>query len=735
MFRSSFSETGLAIGQGDKNLPYIYGLSDFWAYMFEESDKTNLLMEGTSQVCSDTYSHFLQLTSTLSLENIQITSGYQLKLVLISEADFVANSNNVYNLTDTIVDTRYIADRPFLPKVLLEKEVHYSFINNGTQVQLSAPIASFGFPVRMTSDGVNQYAMWFVDAELDEQFISDYYAKLIGVSPEASTENFKNFVFGLFYLYTNGPTVALMRKGLNIALGIPLARGVETILQISRYLDTSQYIVVTDQNSYIIPYGLTATRVNGTPLVVGDVVQPLDELAQWVQVTDYVNSGKWWINLMIPQTIMPNLPNGVTDRHAIAGSALDTVMMTWLKSHTFLVNVNNINFENIQFFEKLSTLITKAKPTYTYPIYIWSVPLTEVIKLTDVMTIGWNINKCDPLATAIDRFNRNAVNPVYRGCPQFIRSNVPTLVSDTMGDNADLNGLPGVVDGGTFSKFINPQGQYRSLQSAEIGWIHGIMCRSSDNFRKTRGTIAFTRGVTNNTDGVPVRVFQQPSDYNRIIPLYITTQADLVAKFATIPALVPTAWTFTLFKTSSSYGPIDSTAVNASLTKNYFTLLQTTFSTMFFPITSTWLGDFMPKNGYQTYAPLVGDLVSGDYLLFIRIMDQGIGVYWVTSNQTVNAPPYFPITNADPVHLEMNAAPIMHGLGPLGSPYYLLRGASNSLAFTKRMSVNSFCINSRMSTSYTLPITYQDTFNPLTTINRNGVPLNHRRDLTYANLS
>ena len=77
-------------------------------------------------------------------------------------------------------------------------------------------------------------------------------------------QTFKNYISGLYYVYSGGPTLDLIKKGLNLALGIPICRGNETVLDIRNYLETDQYIIITDQNQYVIPYGLT-------PLVnVGD---------------------------------------------------------------------------------------------------------------------------------------------------------------------------------------------------------------------------------------------------------------------------------------------------------------------------------------------------------------------------------------------------------------------------------------------------------------------------------
>jgi hypothetical protein len=403
MIRTNFTPDGLDIGKGDRNLTYIYGLSDFWSFIYEDKEKINLLLEANSQKLSDIYSKFLQLSSTISLSDIVTSTGQQLKLVLIKESEAVVGEVNTYTLTETITGARLIANRPLLPTVYLENDIHYRIKEDGSSIQFYQSLASIGFPNRTLSDGTREYALWFVDAKIDEQFLYDYYGKLIGVSPEVSTENFKNFLYGLYFLYSNGPNLDLVRKGLNLTLGIPLARETETVLDIRKYLDTDQYLVTTDLNSYLIPYGLTPT------VAEGDTVEATDELAQWIEVKDYVNDNGWWINLHIPEKLIPYIPSGETDRYATAGSYADYLMENFLKYHTFLVNVKTIDFKNLQSFEQLSSIINEVKPSYTTPIYIWTVPTTkETIHFgDDELHFTANFTPADMLTRPAEKMVRN----------------------------------------------------------------------------------------------------------------------------------------------------------------------------------------------------------------------------------------------------------------------------------------------------------------------------------------
>lgn len=404
MARSTFDFKGLSLGSGDKNITYLYGLSDFWAIMFEGSDKIDLLLEANSQSCSDIYSKFLQLTSTLSLEQVQTDLGYQTKLVLINDSYFVNGSVNTYNLPELLTSARFLADRPMLPNLLLEQNVHFSLLNDGTQIQFYKPLNSLGFPVRINVDGSKDYAIWFTDAQVDEFVIYNYYGKLIELSPHTSTQNFKNFVQGLFYLYVNGPTVEWIRKGLNLALGVPLARATEVVLDIRKYLDNNQYLVTTDSNSYLIPFGLAPS------VAVDDVLNLGDPLAEWIEVVDWKEKDNWWINLYIPPQLITYIPVGEIDRHALPGSYADYLMTNYLKTHSFLVNILVIDQTNLEFLTQIPTMLRRAKPIYTYPVYIWSVPNDEIMDLSDT-DFHYRLDqfKCENLSVPINQMTRNVV--------------------------------------------------------------------------------------------------------------------------------------------------------------------------------------------------------------------------------------------------------------------------------------------------------------------------------------
>ncbi|HXP50847.1 MAG TPA: hypothetical protein VN922_12880, partial [Bacteroidia bacterium] len=492
--RANFNAGGLSIGQDNVNMTYLYGLSDFFHLIFEDSSTLNLLLEAESEYAGNVYSRFLQLTSTLSLESIQETLGTTVKLILISASDAVVGEENVYNLGTNVISSRYIANRPFLPTTLWESSSDYLIQTSSSgqiQIRFARDITEAGFSTRLTSTGETQYALWFVDANIDEQLLSKYYGKLIGVTPEASSDAFYNFIYGLYYMYTQGPTLSLITKGLNLVLGIPLSRGNETVLDIRTYLETDQFIVITTENQYLIPFGIAPS------VDVGDVLTAGTELAQWIIIQDYVNNGDWWLNLHIPSTVIPYVPEGQKDRYATPGTIFDYLMRNYLKKHTFLVNIRVDNFKDVQNFQQVSDIIKQIKPTYTQAIYIWTVTnLDETLTLSDdKLTLRVDQLRCENITLPIHDFYRaNTINPVPRDCPKFLRWSVPYRVTELGGTNPYLNSFQPNMDYGQVNGIRNPRGGFTTLDTSDQAWVRNICRRDSETWTINRTITGMNRG-------------------------------------------------------------------------------------------------------------------------------------------------------------------------------------------------------------------------------------------------
>lgn len=719
----------------ETNMTYLYGVSDFWSTMFEGREKIDLLLEAETQQSSEIYSKFLQLTSTLSISEIQTTLKSQLKLVILSLDNLVPGTANTYYLPEVITKASFIMNRPFLPTLTLEEGTHFSINEEGTELSLFERLESLNFPIRKNSSGENEFALWFTDVEVDEGLINKYFGRLIGVTPQQSTDKFKNFVYGLFYLYSRGPNLALFRKGLNLALGLPLARDYETVLSIRQYLETNQYLVITDLNQYLIPYGLAPT------VAEGDFLFPSQELAQWVEIKDWVNDGKWWLNLHIPKSVMPYIPEGEPDRYATEGSYADQVMEGFLRNHTFLVNVNVVDFKDIQTFQELYDIIYRVKPAYTTPIYIWSVPIDEpipIIEELDELTITpeWCENLSAPVTRMI-RNNSDSSQYLYRGCAQFIRFNVSSYVAEIAGGSALINGLPRELSGGEVTGYVNYRAQYEdSGQSdADKAWIRVLFNRNDLVQRWKKSVVKFkTDPVYTDNSGLGVSSFPiNVQTGNRVIPLYVISTVDLQEKTRALGLgdVSTNKWVIEFFKPTNTGAYINQVPINAERLVDYSSAVKANLSTLFTRTETGKVGNFMPRhiNDYTYTGVTVDDIQVYDYVVAIKIYDYTWGMYWVTSNQTINALPFIEIHDFDSLSIEISGSKISRGMGPLGNPYYLLRGAGVTTTDGTNVGINQGAINTNIVGENSSEVEFEDTINTIQVMDRSGRLINIRKDL------
>ena len=284
---------------------YVYGLSDFWKAWFEDLEVIERTLEATSYQLADVYSQFIQTCSSISLFDINETLHSSIRLILIDESDRVPGTfAPTYRLKEKVLDAGYLFDRPMASRKAYEKGVHFNLIEGGTKIEFFQELSpvldnlgntikeGMGFPSRnipkvSTPNGVTQYSIWASDTQVDEQALYEYFGKLVRISPETSTKVYKDYIQGLFFLYTNGPTIDLLSRGLHLSLGIPLAREDEEVLLVKLDDETGNYLIVTENNSYTVPYGITPSVEVGETLLTGS------ELASVASLVDYRVKDGW----------------------------------------------------------------------------------------------------------------------------------------------------------------------------------------------------------------------------------------------------------------------------------------------------------------------------------------------------------------------------------------------------------------------------------------------------------
>lgn len=655
-FSPRVSDEGLVLSPSVNALTYAYGLSDFWASMFEDPERVESILEANTFLCADVYSKFLQLSSTLSLDDIQSSLGYQCKLVFISDTDYLPRHDrpNTYKLDSKILSTEHIYNRPFLPTRALDKVQDFHIDIDEGVISFANDIFTSGFPARLLPDGSTQIAMWFIDCKIDEALVADFFARHIGIEPARASDAYKSFVYGMYFLFTQGPNIDILRSGLNLVLGIPLSREEEIVLDTYKDTVTDSWIVLTDENQYILPYGLTPA------VSAGDQLRRMQELADWVEVSDYKNKDEWWINLLIPEDILPYIPAAAVgiehNRYATPGSYAYEVMSKYLKHNTFLVKINVDSFRTSESFTSIAEILKQIKPAHTYPIYVWSVSKQEEELYPDDDSFEYSLTAgvVDIPILFTDRFRRNAPTPLSRDTSLFFRNSVPSEVAFELGISSSIKDKVScyAAADGTHSYavtgFLNKSSVLRPDDDVLNAWAAVLLTRDHESLRISRNKVLYP--VSAETSGV-VTQYTAPESYRRI-PLYITSKDGIKAKLsqAGLP-FQDKSWDFRLFSPSFSlYGPVNTSLVNEGMNTYYLESMLAVFDIMFKPREGELISSIIPtsnEHSYKPFCPAKSDLNKQDYLHIIKITDDTYGVYWMTTNQNVSLQAFMEVDHSE----------------------------------------------------------------------------------------
>ena len=373
---------------GDPSLVYMYGLSDFWVDMFGDKQLVETLLAGETIQLGEAYSYFLQRAAGISLADIQDKYGSRVKLLLLGESDLVDPSNKTkFKVDASIVGIDKLANRPILPTQTLSYGIHFDI--DGDELTLYKPIDELRFPVRYNADGTWQYAIWMCDVEINDKWIENSFGRLVGFTEDDAIFNYKSFLEGVYFLYANGPNISFIERGVNLAMGMPYARATEIVLDVLQDEVTSNWIVFTSNEQYQIPYAFRPDIKVGDTLVEGQV------LSTWVEVKDYSTSGAWWYQIYLPREVLGSGEDPFELGKAVEGSTADLMMKNFLKHHMFEVLITQPS-SDITAFNTARGLVLRAKPEYTYPVFVWKASVDdEIINLSDDFKYTYKADRAD----------------------------------------------------------------------------------------------------------------------------------------------------------------------------------------------------------------------------------------------------------------------------------------------------------------------------------------------------
>lgn len=658
MFISPASKLGLNVNEGNQSsLTYLYGLSDFWVSIFEDTELVDGILETSTVQLGDVYSRFLQLAGNISLDTIQETYNTQIKLIRLSHEDSPEPGLSVrFKLPAGVENVKYLMNRPLLPTLTLERDVHFEIVEG--ELRLFRPLFELAFPKRPTKQGVEEYAIWATDYEVNEGQLESLFGYLVDMTPEKSIGRYKDFLKGLYFLYGHGPNIQYIEQGLNLALGLPYARQTEKVLSVIQDRVNGHWIVVTASQYYDIPYGFRPD------IEVGNIIQAGQQLASWIEVRDYQKDGDWWINSFIPKQLL----NNVSLPPAVPGNVTDRLMRTHLKNHTFQVLFKQAGV-SLDAYQTVREIVDRVKPSYTFPIFVWQAPVgDEVINIDDQFSYMLDVSIDDTLGQGlpIELFVRN--NPqteFYRGKHWYNRFQVPMSVKARLGDDSDKDDIGVNQDGLVRSGIGGWVPEFQFVEELDRARMAPMFRTRGDNvISRTRSTaIRGRRGDTNESFEdmewtVPAKFCYPASSgvtfkEKQLVPLYAATASEVLEKFkkayisfdlegakAKVVRNVPlkSLWDVVMKRTDHASTP--GTGFNHPSLEEVFDFQQS----------SLGLDPLLSRYALQMYVPprqAFGDTVD----LFVAEIFRHVWAVYVIERAVKVRPTYFPVARVDEIDL------------------------------------------------------------------------------------
>ena len=617
---------------------YMYGLSDMWTDIFEDTDIVEAVLESATISLAEVYSYFLQRSSGISLSDIQDRYNTRIKLLLLGESDLVNPSDtSAFNIDPSIVSSLNLSNRPLLPTENLREGIDYEIVDG--VLNFNKKITEYKFSQRVGSDGKWQFAVWMTDVSINDKWIDNSFGKLVGFTEEDAISNYKGFLEGIYYLYSNGPNVHFIERGVNLAMGMPYARETEEILAVLNDSGTGNYHVFTNTQTYEIPFGFNPSLSEGMYLTKGEV------LTSWVEVNDYYSSGEWWYDVYLPKEVI----HGVTPSElgkAEPGTTADNMMQTFLKHHMFQVLVTQPNSDP-DAFSTAVRLVLYSKPAYTFPVFVWKVPLPdEEVNLESDLKYELNGILADtcisaPSVVYMDRGLEN--NPFVRGINWYNRVQGSGYMSTLLG----YGDWPG--NGGWAPEFQEIGENYleymttamRSRGDLTTPTSRGAIMRGWRGFEKT--TIEGHSWPIPGNNCSPKRTTPYVFNEKSMTALYSLTSIELKD---TLSIIAPD---INVTDTSNKF-----IVTGLDLQTHYYDVVVRDRDVVVDPdvkynilYTKNGIHEKFSHFANQSYAPHINDMPTTDGVIFIsRINDRSWGVYWVNTS-SVLSPTVFPVIDSD----------------------------------------------------------------------------------------
>ena len=242
------------------------------------------------------------------------------------------------SFSETVLEIPRIQDQITNPAAILTSGTDY-YVQNSTIFFQEPP----------------EEGLWAEYVAYDEQYIQNNFGSNVGLLGESS-DQYKARVRGLYYAYWQGPTIAAVRQGVHILVGLPIAEAAGVVDSINTSFSGEVGVITVSGQDYFYPL------ISGTTLAVGDSVSAFQPLCEGVEIADYISSPEWFVDLDFNElrkfhtfAVRLNVDVFSLDTLTLASTFLDQIKPTW-KDYLLIV-YKNIE-DDIDLIDDLSLKVT-----------------------------------------------------------------------------------------------------------------------------------------------------------------------------------------------------------------------------------------------------------------------------------------------------------------------------------------------------------------------------------------
>lgn len=348
--------------------------------------------------------------------------------------------NSAIQVSDELVGMPALQESVFDPPAVLRENLDY-VIEDG-ELRFTSSLFSISEP--------SPEAMWAECAIYDNAAaIEGNFGRLVNLSQGALTRSrtqapYLSAVKGLFFAYTNGPTLANIRLGLQILLGLPFSDEEGVILEIQDPFteDTSGNmlgrILIEDVDEatgarlgfrrvyfYSSEVGLEVNPATARTYRVGDRISQFAPISKGVEVVDYIKDPTWWTRSLMGLEILKYF-----------------VFKVFIDSRVF--NSDDVTFA-IDFVKQIKPAYTKVL-TSALQTFVDDIGAQEVVGGSMLAKFYDNITGLEATSRTNDLNGQGAI--IWRvGSPPFNTRSPNLLTRVSLSEESDVVVLYG-EDGG-----------------------------------------------------------------------------------------------------------------------------------------------------------------------------------------------------------------------------------------------------------------------------------------------